>query len=106
MVAGLEGPIDKCFSSPFAYPSANNLITGSVAAPVVYSSYDYGAPLTESRVVRDKMRQIKLLVHLPGCKQFFTRSLPFPRPCFSASAVISEKLANSETELRKSLGIG
>ncbi|KAF8441196.1 beta-galactosidase, domain 2-domain-containing protein [Terfezia claveryi] len=27
---------------------------GRVAAPVVYSSYDYGAPLTESRVVRDR----------------------------------------------------
>lgn len=34
---------------------------GSVAAPVVYTSYDYGAPLTESRIIRDKMRQIKLL---------------------------------------------
>ncbi|KAI5782710.1 putative beta-galactosidase C [Geopyxis carbonaria] len=34
---------------------------GGLAAPVVYTSYDYGAPLTESRIIRDKMRQIKSL---------------------------------------------
>ncbi|PYH42544.1 glycoside hydrolase family 35 protein [Aspergillus saccharolyticus JOP 1030-1] len=34
---------------------------GHLAAPVVYTSYDYSAPLSESRVVRDKMSQTKLI---------------------------------------------
>ena len=34
---------------------------GHSAAPVVFSSYDYSAPLSEERIVRDKMRQIKLI---------------------------------------------
>ncbi|KAL4896432.1 glycoside hydrolase superfamily [Aspergillus ambiguus] len=34
---------------------------GHSAAPVVYTSYDYGAPLRETREVRDKLKQTKLL---------------------------------------------
>lgn len=34
---------------------------GHNAAPVVYSSYDYGAPLRETREIRDKLKQTKLL---------------------------------------------
>lgn len=34
---------------------------GQSAAPVVYTSYDYGAPLRETREVRDKLKQTKLL---------------------------------------------
>ncbi|KAF9886212.1 hypothetical protein FE257_011935 [Aspergillus nanangensis] len=34
---------------------------GHLAAPVVYTSYDYGAPLSETREVRDKLKQTKLL---------------------------------------------
>ena len=34
---------------------------GHSAAPVVYSSYDYSAPLSEERIIRDKMKQIKLI---------------------------------------------
>ena len=34
---------------------------GHSAAPVVYTSYDYSAPLSEERIIRDKMRQIKLI---------------------------------------------
>jgi hypothetical protein len=35
----------------------NNL----AAAPVVYSSYDYSAPLRETRQIQDKMYQTKLI---------------------------------------------
>lgn len=31
------------------------------AAPVVYSSYDYSAPLRETRQIQDKMYQTKLI---------------------------------------------
>lgn len=34
---------------------------GHSAAPVVYSSYDYSAPLSETREIRDKLKQMKLL---------------------------------------------
>jgi hypothetical protein len=34
---------------------------GYMAAPVVYTSYDYDAPLRETREVRDKFKQYKLL---------------------------------------------
>lgn len=34
---------------------------GQSATPVVYTSYDYSAPLRETREVRDKMKQTKLL---------------------------------------------
>ncbi|KKK12171.1 hypothetical protein P175DRAFT_0510530 [Aspergillus ochraceoroseus IBT 24754] len=34
---------------------------GHSAAPVVYTSYDYSAPLRETREVRDKLKQTKLL---------------------------------------------
>lgn len=34
---------------------------GNLAAPVVYTSYDYSAPLRETREVRDKFKQTKLL---------------------------------------------
>jgi beta-galactosidase len=34
---------------------------GHSAAPVVYTSYDYAAPLRETREVRDKLKQTKLL---------------------------------------------
>ncbi|KAE8414937.1 putative beta-galactosidase C [Aspergillus pseudocaelatus] len=34
---------------------------GHSAAPVVYTSYDYGSPLRETREIRDKLKQIKLL---------------------------------------------
>ena len=34
---------------------------GHSAAPVVYTSYDYDAPLRETREIRDKFRQIKLI---------------------------------------------
>lgn len=34
---------------------------GQTAAPVVYTSYDYGAPLRETREIRDKLKQTKLL---------------------------------------------
>ena len=34
---------------------------GHSAAPVVYTSYDYSAPLRETREIRDKLKQIKLL---------------------------------------------
>ncbi|KAE8152120.1 putative beta-galactosidase [Aspergillus avenaceus] len=34
---------------------------GHSAAPVVYTSYDYGAPLRETREIRDKLKQTKLL---------------------------------------------
>lgn len=34
---------------------------GHSAAPVVYSSYDYSAPLRETREIRDKLKQTKLL---------------------------------------------
>lgn len=31
------------------------------AAPVVYTSYDYAAPLRETRQIRDKLSQTKLI---------------------------------------------
>ncbi|CRG87944.1 beta-galactosidase, putative [Talaromyces islandicus] len=34
---------------------------GHSATPVVYTSYDYGAPLRETREIRDKLKQTKLL---------------------------------------------
>ncbi|EEA22754.1 hypothetical protein TMatcc_001611 [Talaromyces marneffei ATCC 18224] len=34
---------------------------GHIAAPVVYTSYDYSAPLRETREIRDKLKQTKLL---------------------------------------------
>ncbi|PYH99852.1 beta-galactosidase [Aspergillus ellipticus CBS 707.79] len=34
---------------------------GHMAAPVVYTSYDYSAPLSETRQVRDKLSQTKLI---------------------------------------------
>ena len=34
---------------------------GHSGAPVVFTSYDYSAPLSEERVVRDKMKQTKLI---------------------------------------------
>ncbi|KAJ5996566.1 hypothetical protein N7522_008226 [Penicillium canescens] len=34
---------------------------GHSAAPVVYTSYDYSAPLRETREIRDKLKQTKLL---------------------------------------------
>lgn len=34
---------------------------GQSAAPVVYTSYDYSAPLRETREIRDKLSQIKLI---------------------------------------------
>jgi hypothetical protein len=34
---------------------------GHSAAPVVYSSYDYSAPLRETRQLQDKIYQIKLI---------------------------------------------
>lgn len=34
---------------------------GHSAAPVVYTSYDYGAPLRETREIRDKLKQTKLI---------------------------------------------
>lgn len=34
---------------------------GHIAAPVVYTSYDYDAPLRETREIRDKLKQTKLL---------------------------------------------
>lgn len=34
---------------------------GHSAAPVVYTSYDYAAPLRETREIRDKLKQTKLL---------------------------------------------
>ncbi|PIG89599.1 beta-galactosidase B [Aspergillus arachidicola] len=34
---------------------------GHSAAPVVYTSYDYGSPLRETREIRDKLKQTKLL---------------------------------------------
>ncbi|EED15311.1 beta-galactosidase, putative [Talaromyces stipitatus ATCC 10500] len=34
---------------------------GHIAAPVVYTSYDYNAPLRETREIRDKLKQTKLL---------------------------------------------
>jgi hypothetical protein len=34
---------------------------GYSAAPVVYTSYDYSAPLRETREIRDKLKQIKLI---------------------------------------------
>ncbi|KAF7597434.1 hypothetical protein BBP40_003681 [Aspergillus hancockii] len=34
---------------------------GHSAAPVVYTSYDYGSPLRETREVRDKLKQTKLI---------------------------------------------
>ena len=34
---------------------------GQSAAPVVYTSYDYSAPLRETREIRDKLKQTKLL---------------------------------------------
>ncbi|PWY88191.1 beta-galactosidase B [Aspergillus heteromorphus CBS 117.55] len=34
---------------------------GHLAAPVVYTSYDYSAPLSETRQIRDKLSQTKLI---------------------------------------------
>jgi Glycosyl hydrolases family 35/Beta-galactosidase, domain 2 len=34
---------------------------GHIAAPVVYTSYDYDAPLRETRQIRDKLKQTKLI---------------------------------------------
>lgn len=34
---------------------------GNLAAPVVYTSYDYAAPLRETREIQNKFRQIKLI---------------------------------------------
>lgn len=34
---------------------------GNLGAPVVYSSYDYSAPLRETRQIRDKLYQVKLI---------------------------------------------
>jgi hypothetical protein len=36
-------------------------LRGNLGAPVVYSSYDYSAPLRETREIRDKLYQIKLI---------------------------------------------
>jgi hypothetical protein len=33
---------------------------GGIAAPVVYSSYDYGAAIAENRMIGDKYNELKL----------------------------------------------
>lgn len=38
-----------------------NLTPRLAAAPVVYTSYDYAAPLRETRQIRDKLSQTKLI---------------------------------------------
>jgi hypothetical protein len=38
-----------------------NANRGKAAAPVVYTSYDYSAPLRETRQIQDKLYQIKLI---------------------------------------------
>ncbi|KAJ5298628.1 lung carbonyl reductase [Penicillium atrosanguineum] len=43
------------------YMSFGGTNWGHSAAPVVYTSYDYAAPLRETREVRDKLKQTKLL---------------------------------------------
>ena len=52
------GQRDTLLSLYMAYGGTN---WGHSAAPVVYTSYDYSAPLSEERIVRDKMKQIKLI---------------------------------------------
>jgi hypothetical protein len=37
------------------------VLTFIAAAPVVYSSYDYSAPLRETRQIQDKLYQTKLI---------------------------------------------
>lgn len=37
------------------------LLTRVAAAPVVYTSYDYSAPLRETRQIQDKLYQTKLI---------------------------------------------
>ena len=36
---------------------------GNLAEPTVYTSYDYGAPITESRGLRPKYHELKLQSH-------------------------------------------
>lgn len=43
------------------YMSYGGTNWGGLAAPVVYTSYDYGAHISEGRTVRDKVREAKLL---------------------------------------------
>ncbi|OJJ45757.1 hypothetical protein ASPZODRAFT_68401 [Penicilliopsis zonata CBS 506.65] len=43
------------------YMSFGGTNWGHFPAPVVYTSYDYSAPLRETRQIRDKLRQIKLI---------------------------------------------
>lgn len=43
------------------YMSYGGTNWGNLGAPVVYTSYDYSAPLRETRQIRDKLYQIKLI---------------------------------------------
>ncbi|KAG9192314.1 beta-galactosidase [Alternaria panax] len=55
---GLIGQRASLLNLYMAYGGTN---WGHIAAPVVYTSYDYDAPLRETREVRDKFKQYKLL---------------------------------------------
>ncbi|KAI4711240.1 hypothetical protein J4E89_003805 [Alternaria sp. Ai002NY15] len=55
---GLIGQRASLLNLYMAYGGTN---WGHSAAPVVYTSYDYDAPLRETREVRDKFKQYKLL---------------------------------------------
>ncbi|KAH7078726.1 glycoside hydrolase superfamily [Paraphoma chrysanthemicola] len=55
---GLIGQRATLLNLYMAYGGTN---WGHSAAPVVYTSYDYAAPLRETREVRDKFKQYKLL---------------------------------------------
>ncbi|RKO83192.1 galactose-binding domain-like protein, partial [Blyttiomyces helicus] len=46
------------------YMTAGGTNWGHLAAPVVYTSYDYGSPITESRQLTTKLNENKLLGHL------------------------------------------
>ncbi|EFQ85763.1 hypothetical protein PTT_19185 [Pyrenophora teres f. teres 0-1] len=55
---GLIGQRASLLNLYMAYGGTN---WGHLAAPVVYTSYDYAAPLRETREVRNKFKQYKLL---------------------------------------------
>lgn len=45
----------------YIYSSSLHLLKSVAAAPVVYTSYDYSAPLRETRQIQDKFYQTKLI---------------------------------------------
>ncbi|MFE0465396.1 beta galactosidase jelly roll domain-containing protein, partial [Kitasatospora sp. NPDC058965] len=63
---------------------------------VVYTSYDYGAPISETRQLTDKYQQDKLIGYFARAAQPLTKTDQVPAPAPSSSAVVETVRQNPD----------